>query len=215
MRDVVILGSSGLAKEMLWLLEENRSSGESWNILGFIDSPINKEPLPGYGIIGDDEWLWNYSHPICAVCGLGNAMLRRRVIEKYRNFGSSVTFPTVISSASHVSQYAKLGEGCIVCAGSMVSPGVNLGSFVLLNLNCTVGHDSVIQDFTTVNPGSNISGNVLIGKTSEIGTGTHIIQGKHLGPRTITGAGSVIINNIAGNCTVVGVPARILEEKNK
>lgn len=171
--------------------------------------------MPGYGIIGDDEWLLHYSHPICAVCGLGNSLLRQQVIGKYQNLGSSVSFPTIISSAAHVSRYAELGKGCIVCAGSLVSPSVNLGNFVLLNLNCTVGHDSVIQDFTTVNPGSNISGNVLIGETCEIGTGTRIIQGKRLGPRTITGAGSVIISDISGNCTAVGVPARILEEKDK
>lgn len=62
-----------------------------------------------------------------------------------------------------------------------------------------------------VNPGANISGNVQIGSGCEIGTGACIIQGKQLGPNTVVGAGSVIIRDVPGYCTIVGNPGRILE----
>lgn len=54
----------------------------------------------------------------------------------------------------------------------------------------------------------NVSGNVTIGNSCEIGTGTKIIQGKHIGENIILGAGSVVIKDIAECGTYVGSPAR-------
>ncbi|MCI9577940.1 MAG: acetyltransferase [Oscillibacter sp.] len=213
MKDIVILGASGFAKELLWLLEGNNEVCRQWNILGFVDQEKNgEEPVTGYGIIGNDEWLLHYPHPVNAVCGFGSPALRRKVIQTYRREAKNVLFPTLISNSANISTYASLEEGCIACSGVKVAPDVRLGAFVVLNLNCTVGHDTVIEAFATVNPGANVSGNVLIGNDSEIGTGSCIIQGKRLGPKTVVGAGSVIIRNIPGHCTVVGNPGRILEK---
>lgn len=211
MKDVVILGSKGFAKDILWTLEDNKDAGEPWNILGFIDLDASEEPVPGYQVIGDDEWLLSYHHPISAICGLGAPALRRRVMEKYKG-NSYVSFPSLVSCTAQVSRHAVIGEGCVICPGVRIAPNVHLGNFVSVNLNCTIGHDAVLRDFIMVNPGANISGNVLIGSDCEIGTGARIIQGKQIGPKSIIGAGSVIIRDIPGNCTVVGNPGRILEK---
>lgn len=41
----------------------------------------------------------------------------------------------------------------------------------------TVGHGAKIDNYVTINPGCNISGDVYIENFSNIGTGTKIIQG--------------------------------------
>lgn len=213
MKDIVILGAGGFGKELLWLLENNNRDNRQWNILGFVDSAKSgKEPLKGYGVIGDDAWLLHYPHPINAVCGLGSPALRRKVVQMYKNGAGSISFPVLISNTADVSEHAELEEGCVVCSGVRVAPNVRLGAFTALNLNCTVGHDTVIQEFCTVNPGASVSGNVWIGNDCEIGTGACIIQERRLGPKTVVGAGSVIIRDIPGYCTVVGNPGRILEK---
>lgn len=209
MKDIVILGSNGFAKEILWLLESINYQQKRWNILGFINTKREDESILGYSIIGIDEWLLQYSHPINAVCGFGSPSLRRKVVDKYKN--SHVIFPTIIANCANVSKYASLGRGCIICSHSLIAPHVVLNDFVTLNLSSTIGHDSTLGHFVTVNPGANISGNVQIGSGCEIGTAACIIQGKQLGPNTIVGAGSVIIRDIPGYCTVVGNPGRILE----
>lgn len=209
MKDIVILGSKGFAKDVLWLLETLNEEHRRWNILGFIDTVSADEPVPGYGILGDDEWLLQYPHPISAVCGLGEPSLRQKVIKKYR--GSQIEFPTLVAEYAGISKHIRFGEGCIICPGVLIAPNVVLGNFVSLNLGCTLGHDTRLKNFIMVNPGANISGNVQIDSGCEIGTGACIIQGKHLGPNTIVGAGSVIIRDVPGHCTVVGNPGRILE----
>lgn len=211
MKDIVIIGSNGFAKDVLWVLEKNNEDFKEWNILGFVDEKeMTDEPVSGYGVIGNDDWLLNYPHPISAACGLGRPSLRRRVVQKYKSVGCNVSFPPIISSGAHVSKHVHFGEGCVVCFGAMIAPNVVLDNFVALNLGCTIGHDTVIQEFTMVNPGANVSGNVLIENDCEIGTGACIIQGKRLGPKTVIGAGSVIIRDTPGCCTVVGNPGRIL-----
>lgn len=211
-KDVVILGSSGFAKDVLEILEDNNEAAKQWNILGFIDFEVSSEPVEGYRVIGDDEWLLSYPHPVNAVCGFGAPALRRKVLEKYKG-KNHISFPALISHVARVSRHVRLGEGCVICPGVCIAPNVRLGDFVSLNLNCTIGHDTQLRDFIMVNPGANIAGNVLIDSDCEIGTGSCVIQGKRIGPQTIIGAGSVIIRDIPGQCTVVGNPGRILEKK--
>ena len=209
MKDNVILGSNGFAKDVLWLLEALNEEDKKWNILGFIDEVSGAEPVAGYGILGNDEWLLQYPHPISAACGLGAPSLRQNVMKKYR--GHQIEFPTLVAKRAEVSKHVRFGEGCIVCPGVLIAPNVVLGNFVSLNLGCTLGHDTRLEHFIMVNPGANISGNVQIGSGCEIGTGACIIQGKQLGPNTVVGAGSVIIRDVPGYCTIVGNPGRILE----
>ena len=75
-------------------------------------------------------------------------------------------------------------------------------------MDCTVGHDAVLNDFVTLYPSVNISGITNIGKASELGTGTQIIQGKRVGDYSIVGAGAVIVKDIPEKCTAVGSPAK-------
>lgn len=212
MKDIVILGSSGCAKDVLWLLEENNRVLPEWNILGLIDGKTVGQEVWGYPVLGDDQWLQRYPHPINAVCAFGSSALRRRVVESFRCATDTVRFPNIISCHALVSPHAEMGVGNIICARTTVTSDCKLSNFITINVGSTLFHDDVIGDFTTLNPGSVVCGNVTIGEGCEIGTGTHIIQGVHIGPYTVTGAGSAIIRDTPGYCTVVGVPGRILEK---
>lgn len=212
MEDIVILGSSGFAKEVFWLLEEANKAKKQWNVLGFVDEGQPKEPVRGFGVIGNDGWLARCPRPINAVCGLGSAALRRKVVEKLRSLNKRISFPSIVSPRAILSPCVNMGEGCIICAGAVIAMDVALGNFVMVNHACTIGHDSTLQDFVTVNPGTNVSGNVHISSDCEIGTGASIIPGRRLGPGTVVGAGSVIIRDVPGRCTVAGNPGRILEK---
>ena len=56
-KDVVILGSGGFAKDLLWVLEDNIADGEKWNFLGFVDRSVTGASVDGYPVLGDDNWL--------------------------------------------------------------------------------------------------------------------------------------------------------------
>lgn len=112
-----------------------------------------------------------------------------------------------------LSHSVEIGEGCIICAGSIATVNIHIGNNVIINLDCTIGHDTKIGDYVTVYPSANISGLVTIEEAAEIGTGTQIIQGKRIGEATIVGAGAVVISDLPAKCTAVGSPAKIIKTR--
>ena len=141
-----------------------------------------------------------------AVCAVGNAKVRRQIIEKLSNSG--VRFATIVDPSVILSKSVSIGEGTIICAGTIATVDISIGKYVIINLDCTLGHDDVIEDYVTIYPSVNVSGNVSVGKCCELGTGTQIIQGKVIASDTIIGAGSVVVKDIRDSGTYVGCPAK-------
>ncbi len=49
-------------------------------------------------------------------------------------------------------KFNRIGKGCIICASVIITVNTNIGNFVILNLSCTVGHDTNIWDFSSFMP---------------------------------------------------------------
>ena len=126
---------------------------------------------------------------------------------KYNIIPATLVHPSVLMNKKNVC----IGEGSIVCASNILTVNINVGKHTLINLDCTIGHDVIIEDYVTIYPSVNISGNCKVALCSELGTGTHIIQGKNIGKGTIIGAGTVVIRDIGDNCVAVGNPARVIK----
>ena len=73
---------------------------------------------------------------------------------------------------------------------------------------CTVGHDTIIDDYYAFMPSVNISGEVHLHHSVYVGTGAKIINLLEVGESTIVGAGAVVSKSLPANCTAVGIPAK-------
>lgn len=207
MKDLYIIGAGGFGREVAWIVERINSIKPTWNLKGFID---DKETLWGstegeYHVFGGCEYL-SALEDVYAVCAVGSSNVRKKIIEKLKD--TSVKFATLVDPSVLYSNSVKIGEGAIVCAGTIITVDVNIGDHVIVNLDCTIGHDAVIDDFVTIYPSVNVSGNVLIGECSELGTGTQIIQGKKVISNTIIGAGAIVVKDCLESGTYVGSPAK-------
>lgn len=207
MKDLYIIGAGGFGREVAWIVERINSIKPTWNLKGFID---DNETLWGntegeYHVFGGCEYL-SALEDVYAVCAVGSSNVRKKIIEKLKD--TSVKFATLVDPSVLYSNSVKIGEGAIVCAGTIITVDVNIGDYVIVNLDCTIGHDAVIDDFVTIYPSVNVSGNVLIGECSELGTGTQIIQGKKVISNTIIGAGAIVVKDCLESGTYVGSPAK-------
>lgn len=207
MKDLYIIGAGGFGREVAWIVERINSIKPTWNLKGFID---DNETLWGskegeYHVFGGCEYL-SALEDVYAVCAVGSSNVRKKIIEKLKD--TSVKFATLVDPSVLYSNSVKIGEGAIVCAGTIITVDVNIGDHVIVNLDCTIGHDAVIDDFVTIYPSVNVSGNVLIGECSELGTGTQIIQGKKVISNTIIGAGAIVVKDCIESGTYVGSPAK-------
>lgn len=214
MKDIVILGAGGFAREVAWLIESINFIEPRWNLLGFIDE--NKENhgkiFNGVKVLGDFNWFKLIDQEVYAVGAVGNPRIKEHLINKTE--GSGVKFATLIHPDTLIASNNRIGEGTIICAGNIITTNIQIGNHVIINLNCTVGHDAVLDDFCTVAPSVNVSGNVRLYKGVDVGTGSAIIQGVEVGEHSIIGAGSVVVRNIPAGCTAVGAPARPIKFHN-
>jgi sugar O-acyltransferase (sialic acid O-acetyltransferase NeuD family) len=208
-KDLVIYGSGGFGREVLELIKDiNLQKEQKWNIIGFInDIPETYGTyINEYQILGGIDWLEEYEEPISIVIATGNSKTRKLISGRLQMH--NIEFPNIVHPSVNISSHVELGKGNIICAGNILTTNINIEDFVIINLACTVGHDVIVKNYSTILPGSNISGNVLIEECVEIGTKSCVIPQVKIGRNSIIGAGSTVIKDLPANCTAVGSPAR-------
>lgn len=208
MKRLGIFGSSGFAREV-----------------GDIAIAMSYEPI----YIARDRSelaLWEFSEEIMLESemgryrdmpysiGIGENVVRRRVAER---FSDRVEFRTLIHPAATFGLQQKMlvekKRGVVICAGARLTNNIIVGDFSIINLNATIGHDVVVEDFVNIAPGACISGNVHIGSECWVGTGAVINQGEssnklRIGARTVIGSGSVVLRPCDEDSIYVGIPAK-------
>ncbi len=209
MKDLIIIGASGFGREVAWLVERINGKEPTWNLLGFLDDndEIQGRQINGYSVLGKSEDVVNYPDAYF-VCAVGASRTREKIINRVKEVNPNIKFGTVIDPSVEMSNIVEIGEGTIICAHTIITVNISIGNHVIINLDCTIGHDAILQDFVTLYPSVNVSGITNIGYCSELGTGMQIIQGKTVGCYSIVGAGAVVVKDIPEKCTAVGSPAK-------
>ena len=209
MKDIVIVGAGGFGREIAWLIEDINKVTPQWNIVGFVDDneAVIGTKMNDYEVVGNIEWL--NKQELYVVIAIGDPIVKKTITTRLshsKNHYPILIHPSVISSS-----LVQIGKGTMICAGSIITVNIDIGKHVIINLDCTIGHDAIIGDYTTVLPSVNISGFVKTGKCVNIGTGSAVIQGVSIGEHTIIGAGAVVVKDLPANCTAVGAPARVIK----
>ncbi len=209
MKRIAVFGAGGFGKEVAMLIEQINAATPEWQVIGFYDDGIAKNTLVnGYTCLGGINEINQLQESTGLVLAIGDPAIKIKIHTKLKN--PHLYFPSLIHPNVQMGNrdYVEIGEGCIITAGNLLTVNIRLGNHVILNLACTVGHDAVLEDYTSVMPGVNISGGVKIGQAVYIGTGARIINHLEIGRQTIIGAGAVVIQSLPAHCTAVGVPAK-------
>lgn len=203
-KHLIIVGFSGFGKEVHWL-----ASRLGITVRGFLDDnpAVAGQKFCSASVLGEVQQWQEY--PDCEfVIAIGNPRIRKKVHDKMCTVGSP-SFATLIDpDAVAMPEHVSIGPGSVICAGTVCTVEVEIGAHVILNLNCTVGHETCIDDFATIAPMVAISGNVRIGQRAEVGTGASIRQGLTVNDGAMIGMGSVLTKNVAENTVVFGSPAK-------
>lgn len=209
MKKLIIIGAGDFGREVSWVVERINVIAPEWDLLGFVDNAPEKQGaiIDGYPVMGPVSALSERAEETWVVCSIGTGKTRKRVMEEVlRN--PKLRPATLIDPAAIVGRNVRVGEGSVVCAGTVLAISSRLEAHAIVNLNCTIGHDTVLEPFCTVHPGANLSGKVHVGACTDIGTGTKIIQGLTVCPGCTLGAGAVVVRDITEPGTYVGLPAK-------
>lgn len=184
-------------------------------MVGFLDDNVahHGTEVHGLPVLGGTDWI--RTHPdMSVVVAIGHPAPKRRVVQNLREAGCTA-FATLVHPLAWIGEGVSLGEGTVVCAGCLITTDLVIGSHVILNLGCTVGHDTRLSDYVTAAPSVNISGACTVGEGADLGTGAKIIQGISIGRWSVVGAGAVVVRDLPPNVTAVGTPARPIRERDE
>ena len=212
MKDLIIIGASGFGREVAWMVERINKIVPTWNLIGFLDDndSLHGTVINGYSVIGAVENVVDYPDAYC-VCAIGNSSVREEIVKKIKRINNNIKYGILIDPTVEISDYVTIGEGTIICAHTIITVNIQIGKHVIVNLDCTIGHDAIIQDYVTLYPSVNVSGITNVGYATELGTGMQIIQGKSIGEYCKIGAGSIVVKDIPPKCTAVGCPAKAIK----
>ncbi len=177
MKELAIFGVGGFGREVLTLVEDINKVKPTWNIIGFFDDGYEKGlMINGHPTLGKSEDLNKLESQISVAVSIGNPVIKKKVLDKITN--PLVEYPTLIHPSAWIGDrdFVEIGKGCIICAGNMITTNIKIDDFVILNLGCTVGHDTIIKDYSAFMPSVNISGEVVVGEGVYVGTGAKIIN---------------------------------------
>lgn len=216
MKKLMIFGTGGFAREVHQLVEDINAVAPQWDCVGFLDSDASRHGtlLHGLPILGGFERLAaEAGGDVSLAVGIGNPAVRRKIVTRIEA-SHAVRFATLVHPRAWVGNRIEMGQGSIVCAGTLLTTDIRIGRHVIINIGSTVGHDADIGDFVTIAPTVNVSGSVTIGEGVDLGTGSTVIQGKQIGAWSIVGAGSVVVKDVEPDVTAVGSPARAIKSRS-
>lgn len=212
MPEVVIYGGGGFAREVAWLAESCQDQGEPYEVVAFVDDDRQQQGriLNGIPVVSLDVAAAKHQGARI-VAAVGDPATRKTLMERAEL--SRWVPATLVHERTELSRFVEIGEGTVVCAGNILTTNIRLGRHVHVNLDCTIGHDVILGDFTTLAPGVHVSGWVHMGERVYVGTGAVIINGTAerpiiIGDGAVVGAGACVTKSVASDVTVVGVPAR-------
>lgn len=136
MKDLIIIGASGFGREIAWLVERINKVEPTWNLIGFVDdnAEIQNTEINGYRVLGTSDDVIKYPDPYY-ICAVGASRTRERIINRVKQINPNIKFGTVIDPSVEVSNLVTIGEGTIICANTIITVNISIGSHVIINLD--------------------------------------------------------------------------------
>jgi serine O-acetyltransferase len=113
-----------------------------------------------------------------------------------------------------ISHIARFLTGIEIHPGAVIGQGV----FIDHGMGVVIGETAIVGDYALIYQGVTLGGtgkesgkrHPTLGENVVVGAGAKVLGNIQLGNNVRIGAGSVVLRDVPSNCTVVGIPGRII-----
>ena len=210
-RRLFIYCAGGLGREVLKLARVINGRKPHWDEIIFLDDRPNATNINGAKVLSFEDYLstaGEYQDQF--VIATGEPKIKRSLAEKL--LANSCQLINLIHPDFCSSSFHTIAKGAIIAEGNIFTDNIKVGFCAHLNLRCTVGHDVIIGNYTTISPGTIISGDVAIGEGTYIGTGAIIRDEVRIGKNCIIGMGSLVTKDIPDGVVAYGSPCKVIRK---
>ncbi|MDJ0554068.1 MAG: serine O-acetyltransferase [Microcoleaceae cyanobacterium MO_207.B10] len=109
--------------------------------------------------------------------------------------------------------------------GIDIHPGAKIGQGVFIDhgMGVVIGETAIVGDYSLIYQGVTLGGtgkeigkrHPTIGKSVVVGAGAKVLGNINIGDNVRIGAGSIVLRHVPADCTVVGIPGRIVSKSGE
>lgn len=218
MKDILIVGAGGLAREIYSWLKSDERYGIEWCVKGFldkstIDNLLEHDPIRKYNLPVLNMAQYQFGANDICILGIGDSSIKKKIVEELNS--KNIELLTYIHPSAIIAENVSVGKGTIICPNVIISCDSVIGNYVTINLASTVGHDAVIRDYVTLSSHVDVTGNCCLKEGVFMGSHATLVPGTTVGEYATIAAGSVGIRRVKAQTTILGVPGKKFEIKVK
>ena len=211
LQPLVIVGASGFGREVACLVEDINAIQPKWNLLGLVDDNLKNDTIEGFNILGTVKDIYLMEPRPMIVVAIADPPTKKRLAESFKADGFK--FATLIHPTVSIGKKVTIGEGTIICRNTLFTTNIDIGEHCIINVNCSFGHDTKVEDYVSIMSHTAIAGDVLVGSGCYFGLHCTVINKISLGEWSKYGAGTVVVRNMPTKIVAVGSPAKIIRSK--
>ncbi|QKS72608.1 acetyltransferase [Paenalkalicoccus suaedae] len=200
--NLLIIGASGHGK----VIADIALKMNKWQSIAFLDDNESLKSSMGLDVIGKSKDAISHINDYDIFVGIGNNDTRKEVQENLEDEGA--TIPVLVHPNAVIGEQVGVATGSAIMAGVVINCCTKIGKGCIINTGATIDHDSVIENFVHVSPGSHLAGTVRVGQGTWLGIGSVVSNNLKISGSCKIGAGTVVVRDITEVGTYIGVPAR-------
>lgn len=206
-KELYIIGAGSVGGHLALNIQDYT---DEYDIMGFLDDDPEKigSQQFGYNVVGSVKDALKLESVAIAI-GIAFPKIKQRILDSLSK-NRSLLYPSFIHNKAWISQNVTVGNGCIIYPGTTINFGSEISDFVVINVNCSLGHHTSIGTYSSLAPGVNTGGHTKIEEGVDMGIGASTLQNIHIGTESTVGGQSMVIENVEPKSIIAGVPAKII-----
>jgi serine O-acetyltransferase len=137
--------------------------------------------------------------------------LQALVLHRFAHKLYSLKLPFIPRLISHIARFL---------TGVEIHPGAKIGTGIFIDhgMGVVIGETAIVGNYALIYQGVTLGGtgkqsgkrHPTLGENVVVGTGAKVLGNIEIGDNVRIGAGSVVLRDVPSDCTVVGIPGRIV-----